>query len=40
MEPELRGLIGRVLVKEPAGRLSIEEILRHPWITSMEIEVV
>lgn len=35
MEPELRNLIGRILVKDPDGRLTLDEILKHPWITSI-----
>eukprot|EP00667_Euglena_gracilis_P003812 EG_transcript_3827 len=31
--PELQDLLGRLLVLDPARRISMEEVLRHPWVT-------
>lgn len=31
--PELRDLLGKILVREPEGRLDIKGIMQHPWVT-------
>ena len=33
---ELRDLFNRIFVMEPALRLPLREILRHPWVTAMD----
>ena len=32
LSPEVRDLINRVLIVSPRDRISISEILKHPWI--------
>ena len=32
LSPSLRDLLGRMLVKDPAGRAGLEEVLAHPWV--------
>ena len=34
MEPELRDLIGKILIKEAKGRFSMDQIIEHAWIRS------
>ena len=31
VSPELRDLLSKILVDNPAARISMEEIQRHPW---------
>lgn len=32
LSPELRDLLARMLVRNPEGRMRLEEILEHPWV--------
>ena len=36
ISPELKNLINRLLEKDPNGRITIEEIRSHPWITKFD----
>lgn len=40
MEPVLRDLIGKILVKEPGKRISLDEIKKHQWFTKLTIKNV
>lgn len=33
LSPALRDLLARMLVKDPAGRAGLEEVLAHPWVS-------
>lgn len=35
--PELRDLIGRVLNKDPAARITAAELLNHPWLKGKKL---
>ena len=37
ISPEAKDLIGKLLVVDPAGRLTAEEVLKHPWIASVDV---
>ena len=34
MDGDLRDLIGKILIKEAKGRLTMDQIMEHPWIKS------
>jgi serine/threonine protein kinase len=34
MDGDLRDLIGKILIKEAQGRLTMDQIMEHPWIKS------
>ncbi|OHS99133.1 CAMK family protein kinase [Tritrichomonas foetus] len=36
LSPELRSLISRLLNKEPGARITLQEIIQHPWISEFE----
>ncbi|KAJ0411443.1 hypothetical protein ATCC90586_007103 [Pythium insidiosum] len=36
LSPDARDLIKRLLVIEPAGRLTAEQVLKHPWLQEMQ----
>lgn len=36
IEPDMKDLIGRILIKDPTKRLGINEIMNHPWIVSIK----
>jgi hypothetical protein len=35
ISPELRGLLGGLLVKDPKTRISVRQILEHPWLADL-----
>ena len=36
LSPELRQLISRLLIKEPNARITLQEIIEHPWLSEFE----
>ena len=37
---EVRDLVSKLLVIDPAGRLTVEEALNHPWLLAMDSSLV
>lgn len=40
MNPALKNLLQRILVKEPSERITLSEIKKHDWITSNGVTVL
>ena len=38
LSSEVKDLLTNLLVKDPAKRLPLEEVLKHPWITKYNQE--
>lgn len=36
LSPNLRELISRLLIKEPGARITLQQIIEHPWLTEFE----